>query len=87
MASVTPLRLRVDARYEGARFDDDTNTRVLKAAVVVDARADWTVRGPLSVYAAVENLLDANVTTAVTGTGERSFGTPQFFRVGMAVRR
>ena len=84
---VTPLRLRVDARYEGARFDDDTNTRVLKAAVVVDARADWTVRGPLSVYAAVENLLDANVTTAVTGTGERSFGTPQFFRVGMAVRR
>jgi vitamin B12 transporter len=84
---ITALRLRLDTRYEGARFDDDSNSRVLKAAVVVDARADWTVRGPVAVYAAVENLLDANVQTAITGTGERSFGTPQFFRVGVAVRR
>lgn len=82
-----PVRLRLDTRYESARFDDDTNTRVLKGAFVIDARADWTVSGPVSVYAAVENLLDANVTTAITGSGERSFGTRQFFRVGLAVRR
>jgi outer membrane receptor protein involved in Fe transport len=86
-APIAPLRVRLDARYEGARFDDDTNSRVLNEAVVFDARVDFKVRGPVAVYAAVENLFDTNVETAITGTGDRSFGTPQFFRVGLSVRR
>jgi vitamin B12 transporter len=84
---IDPVAARLDVRYEGARFDDDTNSRTLDDAVVVDARVDVRVSGPVSVYAAVENLFDTNVQTAITGGGERSFGTPQFFRFGVTMRR
>ena len=53
----------------------------------MDARVDLRVRGPVSLYVAAENLFDVNVETAITGTGERSFATPQFFRVGLTYRR
>jgi outer membrane receptor protein involved in Fe transport len=81
-----PLTARVDVHYEGARFDDDLNTRRLSAVVTVDARADLRLAGPLSVYVSAENLFDAHIETAQTADGIESYGPPQLFRVGLTLR-
>jgi outer membrane receptor protein involved in Fe transport len=82
-----PATVRLDVRYEGARFDDDLNSRTLASAVVFDTRVDWRVAGPLAVYAAIDNMFDANIETARTGDGVRSYAQPMTFRAGFTVRR
>ena len=82
-----PLTARVDVRYEGFRYDDDLNTRRLSPGTTVDARLDFRLGGPLSVFVAAENLFDARIETAETADGNESFGTPQVFRVGLSLRR
>ena len=73
--------------YEGARFEDDLNTRELGAAAVLDLRAEQRLRSGVSVYAALDNALDAEIETAESGDGIESFGPPRAFRVGLVLRR
>ena len=81
------LSLRAGVRYEGDRYDDDLNTRELSAATEVDLRADWSVSRAVTLYAAAENLFDAEIETAQTGDGLESYDQPQTFRVGLILRR
>ncbi len=76
-----------DVRYEGARFDDDQNTRRLDPSVRVDARLDLAVGEGFGVYAAADNLLDRRIPTAVAGDGSISYDEPRVFRVGVTLRR
>ncbi|MCX7358078.1 MAG: TonB-dependent receptor [Alphaproteobacteria bacterium] len=73
--------------YETARFEDDLNSRELDAAATLDLRAEQRLRAGVSVYAALDNALDADVETAETGDGIESFGPPRGFRVGLVLRR
>ena len=73
--------------YETARFEDDLNARALDAAAVLDLRAEQRLRAGVSVYAALDNALDAEVETAESGDGVESFGPPRAFRVGLVLRR
>jgi outer membrane cobalamin receptor len=84
---VDALSLRTVVRYEGDRYDDDLNSRKLSAATAVDLRADWSVSRAVTLYAAAENLFDAEIETAETGGGLESYDQPRTVRVGLVLRR
>lgn len=82
-----PLTLTADLRYESRRFEDDLNSRTLRAGVQLDVRAAWRVAEHSEVYVAAENLGDARIETAATADGVISLGAPRTMRVGFDYRR
>jgi outer membrane receptor protein involved in Fe transport len=81
------LDLSAEARYEGSRWDDDINTRRLRAGTELNLRAAWRVAPHAEVYAAVDNVADAALDTATAGDGTPSYAEPRMVRVGFAFRR
>ncbi len=81
------VALAVDAVYESERWDDDQNTRALQPALTVNARTDLSVSNQMSLFAAVDNLTDAEVEIAQTGDGVESFAAPRRLRIGLAWRK
>ncbi|MGO4687355.1 TonB-dependent receptor [Brevundimonas sp. 2YAF1] len=77
------LTLAARARYESRRFEDDLNSRVLGATVTLDARADWRLDDAASLWLAADNLFDAEVEVAETGTGVAGFGPPRMVSTGV----
>lgn len=84
---VESASLELSIRHEGERFDDDLNTRRLKAALSLDARAGWRLSPGAEIYIAAENLADARIQTAVAGDGAASLAAPRTFRMGLSLRR
>lgn len=78
------LTLGLRGRYESRRFEDDLNSRVLDAALTLDARADWRVRDGVTLYAAADNLLDEAVEVSETANGVAGFGPPRTLRAGLS---
>jgi outer membrane receptor protein involved in Fe transport len=81
------LGLTTELRYESQRYEDDRNSRVLKAGFQADARASWRVAPNTDVYVAVENLGDAKIAVGQTADGVTSYAAPRMVRVGFAYRR
>ena len=81
------VRLDISARHEGERFDDDLNTRRLKAALTLDGRASWSLSPETQVYLAVDNLADARIQAAVSGDGAVGLAAPRLVRFGVSLRR
>jgi len=79
------VSLIVRARYESRRFEDDLNSRVLDGAVTADARVEWSVLDGVVLYAAADNLLDAEVEVAETGDGVAGYGAPRTLRAGVSL--
>ena len=79
------LTLSARARHESRRFEDDLNSRVLDAALTVDARAEWEARDGVVLYVAAENLFDEDVDVSETGDGVAGFGPPRTLRAGLAL--
>ena len=77
------LNLGLQARYESKRYDDDLNSRVLEAALTLDARADWQVADQASLWLAADNLLDAEVEVSRTAGGVAGYGAPRTLRLGL----
>jgi outer membrane receptor protein involved in Fe transport len=77
------LTLATDLTYEGKRFEDDLNSRVLDPAYRLDARLDWRVRPLVTAYVAGDNLLDANIQTSRTADGVAGYAAPRIVRVGV----
>ena len=73
-------------RYEGDRFEDDLNSRVLDDAVTLDARAEWEVRTGVIAFVAADNLFDAEVEVSETGDGVEGYGPPRVVRAGLSLR-
>lgn len=80
------LTLRLTARYEGSRWDEDRNTRKLAPFTEANLRADWRVTQALDLYLAAENLTDAAVETAQAFDGTESFDQPRTLRAGLIWR-
>ena len=83
---VEPLRVRLTARYEGSRWDEDRNTRKLAPFTELNLRADWTLTRSVDLYLAAENLADATVETAQAFDGTESFDQPRTVRVGLVLK-
>jgi vitamin B12 transporter len=81
------LTVTADLRYESARYDDDQNTRRLRAGAEVDARAAWSLGRGAEVYLAAENLGNADIVVAQTADGTNSYSAPRTIRIGFAYRR
>jgi len=86
-----PLRagpkLTVALRGEGARFEDDLNTRRLKAYQALDVRASWPLRPDLDAFVSGENVTGTSITSAISGAGILSqTSTPQW-RIGLTITR
>jgi len=79
------LTLSSRARYESARFDDDLNSRVLEAALTLDARADYALRDGVSLYAVADNLFDEDVEVSQTADGVAGYGPPRTLRAGVTL--
>lgn len=77
------LGLAVQARYESKRFEDDLNSRVLGAAVIVDARAEWRARPRALVWLAADNLFDADVEVSETADGVTGYAPSRTLSVGV----
>ncbi|HKR87516.1 MAG TPA: TonB-dependent receptor, partial [Phenylobacterium sp.] len=81
------LGLSTELRYESLRYEDDLNSRKLKAGFQADARAAWRLALGADVYFAVENLGDAKIAVGQTADGTTSYAAPRMVRVGVAYRR
>jgi outer membrane cobalamin receptor len=81
------LTLMAQVRYESSRFDDDQNTRLIKAGAGVDARAQWRLTNALSAYVAADNLFNANIETGRSAAGVVTYDAPRIVRVGLTVAR
>jgi outer membrane receptor protein involved in Fe transport len=77
------LTLASDLTWEGKRFEDDLNSRVLAPAWRLDARLDWRVKPLVTLYLAGDNLLDADIETSRTADGVAGYSVPRVVRVGM----
>ena len=81
------LSVSADLRYEGARWEDDLNTRRLGAGLQLDARAAWRLSETSEVYLAFENLTDEKLEVGETADGVESYSAPQTIRIGFSYRR
>lgn len=81
------LSLAAELRYESTRYEDDLNSRKLKAGLQVDARAAWRVAEAAEVYLAAENIADADIAVGQTADGVNSYSAPRTVRVGVSYRR
>ncbi|MGZ9113622.1 MAG: TonB-dependent receptor [Brevundimonas sp.] len=84
---VQRLTLAADLRWESRRFEDDLNSRVLDAAATIDLRADWQIGPSATVWLGADNLFDADVEAAETGTGVSSLGLPRTLSAGVRLSR
>jgi outer membrane receptor protein involved in Fe transport len=81
------LTLALDARYESKRFEDDLNTRVIRAALVADARVTWALNARTNAFLTAENLFGVKEAVSVGTDGVVSYGAPRVVSVGVSFRR
>jgi outer membrane receptor protein involved in Fe transport len=79
------LNLETDLIWEGKRFDDDLNSRVLDAGLRIDARAEWRLARGVTAYVAADNLLDDEIEVSRTADGVAGYANPRMARVGLRV--
>jgi outer membrane receptor protein involved in Fe transport len=73
-------------RRVGDQYEDDLNTRVLKAATTLDAFASWPLGRRLQLIARAENLTDAVVMAGIGGDGSIERATPRTLWIGLRLR-
>jgi outer membrane receptor protein involved in Fe transport len=84
VATPDPLvTLETYVRYESLRWSDDLNTLPLPAVATVDARANFHLRPATDFYVAVDNILNANVTTMRGADQVANIEAPRLFRAGI----
>lgn len=76
----------VELRRVGAQFEDDLNTKVLKAATTLDAFASWPFARRLQLVARGENLTNALVMAAINGDNSVERATPRTLWIGLRLR-
>jgi outer membrane receptor protein involved in Fe transport len=73
-------------RRVGAQYEDDLNTRVLKAATTLDASASWPIGRRLQIVGRAENLTKALVMAGIGGDGSVERATPRTLWIGLRLR-
>jgi len=73
-------------RRVGPQYEDDVNTRLLRAATTLDASASWPLARRLQLVTRVENMTDALVMAGIGGDGSIERTTPRTLWLGLRVR-
>jgi outer membrane receptor protein involved in Fe transport len=80
-------RAALNARYVASQFEDDLNSQSLRGAFTLDAAAAWPLTKRLAVEVRAENLTDALVETAISGSGIIERATPRTVWLGLRLTR
>jgi vitamin B12 transporter len=73
-------------RRVGGQYEDDLNTRLLKAATTLDAFASWPLGQRVQLVARAENVTDALVMAGIGGDGSVERATPRTLWIGLRLR-
>jgi len=73
-------------RRVGAQYEDDLNTRVLKAATTLDAFASWPLGRQLQLVLREENITNALAIAGIGGDGAVERATPRTLWIGLRLR-
>jgi outer membrane receptor protein involved in Fe transport len=73
-------------RRVGAQYEDDLNSKVLKAPTTLDASAAWPIGRKLQVVARAENLTNALVMAGIGGDNSIERATPRTLWIGLRLR-
>jgi outer membrane receptor protein involved in Fe transport len=76
----------VEARYAGARFDDDLNTIKLDPFTVVGLRVNREFGNRVTAHLKVENLFDRKFDVSRTKSGLIELGAPRWVTAGLSTR-
>jgi outer membrane receptor protein involved in Fe transport len=74
---------QVVLRHVGAQFEDDLNSRTLKAATTVDAFASWPITSRLQIVGRGENITNKLVMAGINGDGSVERATPRTLWLGV----
>lgn len=77
------VSLDADIRWVGAQYEDDLNTIKLGSALTLDLRAAWRVADGTSLFAKIDNALDAKIATGNT-TGVINIAEPRIVEIGLS---
>lgn len=77
---------QLTVRRIGTQFEDDLNTRLLRAATTLDAFASWPLTRRLQLVARGENLFDKLVMAGINGDGSIERATPRTLWIGLRLR-
>ncbi|UUY01427.1 TonB-dependent receptor [Sphingomonas sp. J315] len=80
------LSLSATARYVATQYEDDLNLRALGDALTFDAVLRVPITSAVAIEARGENLTDALVETAVSGTGVIERSSPRTLWIGVSYR-
>ncbi len=72
-------------RGEGARFEDDLNTRKLKAYHALDVRAEWGLAPGRQLFVLGENIGGSRIATGLSGAGVLSESQNRLWRIGITL--
>jgi len=72
--------------YESLRYSDDLNTLPLSSATTVDTRVTFHALPELDVYAAIDNVFNAEIGSSKGADGVVTIDAPRMFRAGIAFR-
>lgn len=78
--------LQITLHRTGAQYEDDLNSRTLKAATTLDAFASWPLTSRLQLVARGENLANALVMAGIGGDGSIERATPRTLWLGLRLR-
>jgi outer membrane receptor protein involved in Fe transport len=76
----------LELRRIGGQYEDDLNTRLLKAATTLDASASLPLSHHWQIVARAENLTNALVMAAFNGDGSIERATPRTLWIGLRLR-
>jgi outer membrane receptor protein involved in Fe transport len=77
------VTLEAYVHYESLRWSDDLNTLPLGSVTTIDTQATFHLRPMLDLYAAIDNLFNAEVGTSRSADQVLSIEAPRLFRAGI----
>lgn len=78
--------LSVTARHAARQFEDDQNSRALRAATTLDGYLAVPLTSALAIEARAENVFDEQVEAGVSGAGVIERATPRTLWIGLRLR-
>lgn len=77
--------MALQGRGASFQYDDDLNRRKLADFTAADIRVAWSPRPGAEIYAACENLFDAEIETGRTDAGVVAVSGQRLFRAGFSL--
>jgi outer membrane receptor protein involved in Fe transport len=82
----SPLSADLNARWNGAQFEDDLNARRLHGFLLVDIGFSWAIRPSTELNLRLDNALNRSYPDGITGANLVTEGAPRSWQMGLRHR-